>query len=222
MTTITDDHELRVLLVDDEEPIRTLLTTYLGGQDGVRVVGTAAGGEEGVAAYAELRPDVVLMDLRMPGMNGVEATARIVELDPDACVLALTVMADPESIARMLHAGARGYLLKGTPPEDLPAHVRTVTNGGGVLSPQVAAALISQVRSGSGTGFRPDPPEAAPTGGERDVLTHLARGESNEAIATALAISTGTVKARLLAMSRRWGVSGRAQILRHARRQGYL
>lgn len=214
---------LRVLIVDDEAPFRRLLSAFLATADDIDVVGEAVDGHEAITRCAELQPDVVLMDIQMPGCGGVEATTLITRAQPEVCVLALTVMGDAATIVAMLRAGARGYLMKDTTPAQLAEHVRAVAHGGGALSPAVAAALISDVVARPA---RPSPVvEAAPdelTPGELEVVQQLALGKSNAEIASSIFVSQGTVKARLLSMSRKWQVSGRARILIAAAEKGLL
>lgn len=213
---------LRVLVVDDDERFRDLLTSLLAPAEDVQVVGRAASGEQAITRAAELHPDVVLMDLQMPGMGGVAATGEIVRADPRANVLVLTVMADVATIVSALRAGARGYLLKGVGPGVLAEHVRATAAGGGALAPAVARVLVESVALSLGGRGRPYDSLPPPTTGELDVLKCLAAGMDTARTAKELNVAHGTVKARLLSLARRWNVTGRVQILMAATRAGYV
>ena len=220
MTTDTATAPVRVLIVDDDDEFRFLLVKFLDLADDLEVVGEVSAGAEVARACEELRPEVVLMDIHMPEVDGVEATTRLTKAHPEIAVLALTFLADPATIARMLRAGARGYLLKSTNPSELAAHVRAVRAGGGALSPSVAAALIDDVRR------RPDPTAATslprPSEAEQQVLDGVARGLTNARIAEELSISASAVKARLESLSRRWQISGRTRLLMAGVQAGYV
>ncbi|WP_168583340.1 response regulator transcription factor [Gephyromycinifex aptenodytis] len=220
MTTDTPTAPVRVLVVDDDDEFRFLLVKFLDLADDLEVVGEVSAGAHVVPACEELRPEVVLMDIHMPDVDGIEATTRLTKTHPEIVVLALTVMADPATIARMLRAGARGYLLKSTNPSELAAHVRAVRAGGGALSPSVAAALINDVRR------RPAPSAATslprPSEAEQQVLDGLARGLTNARMAEELSISTSAVKARLESLSRKWEISGRTRLLMAGVQSGYV
>jgi len=220
MTTDTATAPVRVLIVDDDDEFRFLLVKFLDLADDLEVVGDVSAGADVVEACEELRPEVVLMDIHMPDVDGIEATTRLTKAHPEIVVLALTVMADPATVARMLRAGARGYLLKSTNPSELAAHVRAVRAGGGALSPSVAAALIDDLRR------RPEPSAATslppPSAAEQQVLDGLARGLTNARMAEDLGISPSAVKARLESLSRKWEISGRTRLLMAGVQAGYV
>jgi DNA-binding NarL/FixJ family response regulator len=190
---VTDglSRQLRVVVVDDQELFRSGLVTLLE-RHGISVVGQAGLGAEGIRLAAELHPDVVLMDLNMPGMSGVEATRRLAAAAPHARVLVLSVMGDDGHVMDALLAGASGYLLKDASLEQIIAGVRAAARGESMISPQVAGHLVDHLRDPAQPG--PDFDELDLTPRERDVLTLLARGLDNAQIADALFLSEHTVK----------------------------
>ena len=186
---------VRVLLVDDQELIRSGLRGILREQFGFHVVGECTHGGEVAGAVTALRPDVVLMDVRMPVLDGIEATRRLRE-GPDAPpVLALTTFDDDAVLAGMLRAGAAGFVLKGVPAEDLQRAVRTVAAGESFLDPSVTARVLSVYRHAPGAAVSsPDPALASLTARELEVLQLIATGLTNDEIAERLVLSPGTVK----------------------------
>ena len=190
---------IRVLLVDDQELVRAGLRGILRTAFGFDVVGECADGREVIAAVDALAPDVVLMDARMPGVDGLQATAGLRDRGGGPPVLALTTFDDEEVLAGMLRAGAAGFVLKGVPAEDLQRAVRVVADGGAWLDPAVTARVLAIYRSAA-----PPPPRAARdagldtlTGRELDVLALIGRGQTNGEIAAALFVSEGTVKTHI-------------------------
>jgi DNA-binding NarL/FixJ family response regulator len=184
---------IQVLLVDDQELIRAGLRGILRTRFGFEIVGECTDGHEVAAAVARLKPDIVLMDARMPIVDGVTATAEVRQLPDAPPVLVLTTFDDDEILAGALRAGASGFLLKGVPVEDLQRAVRTVAEGGAWLDPAVTSRVLSTYRS------RPDvpgPDTAADvlTVREREVLALIGQGLTNSEIATALLMGEGTVK----------------------------
>jgi two-component system, NarL family, response regulator LiaR len=205
---------IRVLIVDDHAVVRQGLRIFLDGEPDFEVVGEAAGGEEAVRLARALRPDIVLMDLLMPGMGGTEATRLIrSELD-DVEVVALTSVLDDESVVAMVRAGAIGYLLKSAEADDLRRALRSAATGQVQLDPAAAARLVREVRS-------PDAPETL-TEREREVLRLLARGLANKEIGRALGISEDTVKTHVSRILGKLGARSRTQAVLHAMRTGLL
>jgi DNA-binding NarL/FixJ family response regulator len=187
---------IRVLLVDDQELIRSGLRGILREQFGFRVVGECTHGGEVTGAVAAFHPDVVLMDVRMPVIDGIEATRRLRESETAPPVLALTTFDDDEVLAGMLRAGAAGFVLKGVPVEDLQRAVRAVAAGESWLDPSVTGRVLSAYRQAplpAGT-MRADPALESLTARELEVLKLIANGMTNNEIAVELVLSAGTVK----------------------------
>jgi len=192
-----------VLLVDDHALLRAGLTTLVDAAPDMRVVGTASDGAEALERVADTAPHVVLMDLSMPGMDGVTATARISDEHPDTAVLVLTSFSDRQRVMDALDAGAVGYVLKDTDPADLLEAIRAVARGHSPLDPRVARMVLH--------GRRPpaSPAPAELTDREREVLALVGRGLANKQIARALGIREATVKAHLTSVFQRIGVRDR-------------
>lgn len=203
---------LRLIVVDDHPVVREGLRAMLDAEPDLDVVGEAGSGAEAVRLAAELRPDVVLMDLRMPGMDGVAATGLIAAAG-DARVLVVTTYDTDADILRAVEAGATGYLLKDTPRRELAEAVRAAARGETVLAPPVARALVSRVRL---------PAVDAPTRRELEVLAEVARGLSNAEVGRALHISEATVKTHLVRVFEKLGVSDRTAAVTRALSQGLL
>jgi len=202
-----------VLLVDDHTLVRAGLQSLLATTDDIAVVGTAADGSEAIGVATATDPDVVLMDLSMPGMSGVEATRKLRCLMPSARVVVLTTFADEDLVHQSIDAGAVGYLLKDEEPDDLVRGVRAAANGESPLSAKIARALLSP----------PSPPSLDQlTEREREVLSLLANGMANREIAVEMAITERTVKAHLSNVYQRIGVADRTQAALWARRNGLI
>jgi DNA-binding NarL/FixJ family response regulator len=204
---------VRVLIVDDHPVVRTGLRGMLEGQPCLEVVGEADDGEEAVKLVERLGPDVVLMDLRMPVVSGVAATARIKERTPDVHVLVLTTYDSSADILRAIEAGATGYLLKDAPREELFRAVRAAAQGKPLLAPEVAAHLMERVRW---------PSEEVLSGREVEVLELVAKGKGNRDIAGELWISEATVKSHLLRIYDKLGAADRGSAVAKAMKRGIL
>jgi NarL family two-component system response regulator LiaR len=209
--------EIRVLIADDHAVVRQGLRTFLELQVDVVVVADVADGEAALAAAAEHDPDVVLMDLVMPGMGGVEAIRQLREARPAARVLVLTSFLDDEKLFPAVRAGAAGYLLKDVEPEELVRAIRTVADGEALLHPAVAARLMEEVSEAP----RPAAEEAL-TARERDVLELIARGMPNKLIARELGIAEKTVKTHVSSILGKLGLTDRTQAALYAVRSGLL
>ena len=212
MTALGLPDPIRVLVVDDQELVRSGFCVILEAVDGVEVVGEAGNGEAAVAAVATHQPDVVLMDIRMPGMDGLEATRLITRQSPTAPkVVMLTTFDLDDYVYEALRAGASGFLLKDSPRHDLIAAVRAAAAGDALLAPSVTRRLIEV--------FARRPPETSPspsrlaslTTREQDVLLLLARGRSNSEIAAALFVSEATVKTHVGNLLAKLGLRDRVQ-----------
>jgi DNA-binding NarL/FixJ family response regulator len=214
--------QIRVVIADDDPLVRTALVHFLSRGPDISVAAQAEDGAAAVAAVAEHRPDVVMMDVQMPGMNGIEATAEITARWPAVRVLAVTTFETPEAILPMLRAGAAGYVLKDSSVNEILDGVRRVHEGASSLSPRVAAMLIEHMRQASPAPTAPPPPLEELTDRETEVLEKLARGMSNAEIAEALIVSEGTVKAHLGRIMAKWQVRDRVQILIAASRAGLV
>lgn len=202
---------IRVLIVDDHAMVRDGLGLLLDRFESVTCVGAAANGAEAVAMAAALAPEVVLMDLSMPVMDGVEATRRIVTAHPEIAVLVLTTFADDRHVIAAVDAGAVGYLLKDSGPDQILAGVEAAARGESPLDPKVAGALMAARR-------RQQPPEVSLTAREREVLDLVAEGLANKAIARRLGISEKTVKTHLTSVFSALGVTDRTQAALWAQR----
>jgi len=207
----TSPAPIRVVLVDDHAVIRAGLQQLLSGTDDIEVVGTAANGAEALDVVRRIRPDVVLMDLQMPQVDGVAATRAIMSERLGVDVLVLTSFSDSERILAALDAGAVGYLLKDADPEDVLEGIRAVSRGESPLHPKAARALLG-VRAGS--------PQVQLTTRETEVLTLVREGLANKQIARRLDISERTVKAHLTSAFARIGVADRTQAALWAERNG--
>ena len=188
---------IRVLLVNDQELVRTGLRGILRAQFGFEVVGECADGREVVAAVESLTPDVVLMDVRMPVVNGVQATRELRGREGSPPVLALTTFDDDEVLAGVLRAGASGFILKGVTAEDLHRAVRVVADGGAWLDPAVTGRVLTIYRSATPPRARRAADLDALTGREREVLALIGQGKTNSEIAAELFVGEGTVKTHI-------------------------
>ncbi|WP_051718022.1 response regulator [Streptomyces megasporus] len=206
---------IRVLLVDDHQVVRRGLRTFLEVQDDIEVVGEAADGAEGVARAEELRPDVVLMDVKMPGTGGIEALRTLREARNPARVLVVTSFTERRTVVPALRAGAAGYVYKDIDPDALAAAIRSVHAGHVLLQPEVAQALLAQEETGGGPGRG-----AALTEREREVLALIADGRSNREIARHLVLSEKTVKTHVSNILMKLDLADRTQAALWAVRHG--
>ncbi|MEU0007947.1 response regulator transcription factor [Streptomyces sp. NPDC006314] len=217
------DPVIRVLLADDEEMIRHGVRLILRHADGIDVVGEAVNGAETVRLAAEHRPDVVLLDIRMPVLDGLAAVGPLVALDPKPQVLMLTTFGDDENVIRALRAGATGFLLKDDGPQELISAVRAAAAGDAVLSPGVTGAVIRRMLAGGWAGAAaPDSRVAGLTGREREVLVMLGEGISNPEIAKRLGIGLGTVKTHVASILDKTGCGSRVQAALLAHQAGLM
>jgi DNA-binding NarL/FixJ family response regulator len=200
------------MVVDDQLMIRAGLCAIVGAQDDMEVAGEAGDGAAALALAAETKPDVVLMDVRMPGMDGLTATARLTEVEDPPRVLVLTTFHQDAYVFQALRAGASGFLLKDSDPAELVNAIRIVAGGEAMLSPAVTRRLIDAFAAGDLSPARPDDPRLATlTPRERDVLVQLATGLSNAEIGEVLGITAGTVKAHINALLPKLGARDRVQ-----------
>ncbi|MGI5468006.1 response regulator [Streptomyces sp. CA-132043] len=206
---------IKVLLVDDHQVVRRGLRTFLEVQDDIEVVGEAADGEEGVAAAERLGPDVVLMDVKMPGMDGVEALRLLREQRNPARVLIVTSFTEQRTVIPALRAGAAGYVYKDIDPDALAGAIRSVHAGHVLLQPEVADALLSQEEASNGQGRG-----GSLTDREREVLALIADGRSNREIARALVLSEKTVKTHVSNILMKLDLADRTQAALWAVRHG--
>jgi DNA-binding NarL/FixJ family response regulator len=216
-----DSEPVTVVVADDQSAVREGLVLLLGTLDGIVVAGQAADGDAAVALVASVQPQVVLMDLNMPGCDGVTATRRITDSHPGTRVVVLTTYADDESIIGALQAGALGYLTKDATRKEIERAVLAAAGGQGVLDHAVQQRLLSAaVRSGPETGPGPDD-DGELTPREAEVLRLIAAGQSNREIARALFVSEATIKTHVNRIFAKTGSRDRAQAIRYAYTHGY-
>ena len=206
----------RVLVVEDHPLFRRGVVTLLDAVPDVEVAGTAASGEEAVDRVAELAPDVVLMDLQLPGMSGIETTRAVLAAHPDVRVLVLTLFEDEESVFLALRAGARGYVLKDADEEELTGAIRAVHRGEAIFSRAIAERVLAYFAAA------PQTPKVFPslTDREREILAMIARGRPNPAIARTLSLSTKTVANYVSTIFAKLQVADRAEAMLRAREAG--
>ncbi|MFG2391907.1 response regulator [Streptomyces lavendulae] len=216
MAEVPGPRRIRVLLVDDHQVVRRGLRTFLELQEDIEVVGEAADGEEGIARAEELRPDVILMDVKMPGTDGIEALRRLRGLANPARVLIVTSFTEQRTVVPALRAGAAGYVYKDIDPDALAGAIRSVHAGHVLLQPEVAEALLAAQDDQPAGAGRP----GALTDREREVLGLIADGRSNREIARALVLSEKTVKTHVSNILMKLDLSDRTQAALWAVRHG--
>ena len=212
------ERTIRVLVADDHAVFREGLRAVLSPEPDMDVVGEAATGKEAVVRAAELGPDVILMDIQMPGINGIEATRRILDASPHVGVVVLTMFEDDDSVFSAMRAGARGYVLKGAPPSEILKVVRAVAGGEAHFGPEIGRRLVD---------FFSTPEAATPedvlpelTARERDILGLIAQGQTNATIAARLFVSPHTVRNHITHIFAKLQVADRAQAIIRAREAG--
>lgn len=207
---------LQLLIADDNAEFRAGLRGLLGGISSVKVIGEAVNGEEAVQLASRLQPDVILMDLQMPEVNGIEATRRVIAASPHMGIVVLTMFDDDDSVFAAMRAGARGYLLKGALKAEVQRSIAVVAGGGAIFSPAIARRLINFFAVSS---RRPDPfPELSNR--EREILDLIARGKGNQEIASHLYLSLKTVRNHSSNIIAKLQVTDRAQAALRARQAG--
>jgi DNA-binding NarL/FixJ family response regulator len=213
------NNPIRILVADDHPVVREGLVAMLRTQPDFEVIGEAATGAEAVRGVAALAPDVVLLDLEMPEVDGVEVLRRLRDAGSDVAVIVLTAFDTDERILGAVRAGARGYLLKGAPRDQIFSAIRVVNVGGSLLQPLVAAKVLRHLSDG---GHRTPPRTTSPTDREHEVLRWMARGKSNKEIARALGISERTVKFHVGSILDKLGAENRTDAVRIAAREGLI
>lgn len=212
-----EENPVRVLLVDDHEMVRIGLAAVLGTEEGIEVVGEAGNGLDGLRLAQDYRPDVVLMDLVMDGMDGIETTRRLLEVMPDCRVIVLTSFLDDEKMYPVIEAGAFSYLLKTSRATEIADAIRAAARGQSVLESQVASKMMNRFRRPAQTASQP---HEELTDREMEVLKLIAEGKSNQEIADDLFIGIKTVKYHLTNLFGKLGVEDRTQAAIYAHRNG--
>ncbi len=213
--------KIRLLLVDDHQVVRSGLRMLLGGESDVEIVGEAGTAKEALDAVGQLRPDIVLMDIGLPDISGIQATREIKRLYPEVAVVALTIHEDEEYFFKMLEAGANGYVPKRAAPEELLTAIRAAAKGEVYLYPSLAKLLVKDFLAqdrGSGEAARLD----GLTDREQEVLRYLADGATNGEIAAVLVISPKTVARHRENIMRKLNLHSRAELVRYAIRKGII
>lgn len=211
----------RILLVDDHAVVRSGLKMLLDNEKDVEIIGEASSAREAIQAAMELRPDVILMDIGLPDLSGIDATREIKKRAPDSAIVALTIHEDEEYFFKMLEAGATGYVPKRAAPEELLTAIRAAATGQVYLYPSLAKLLVRDFLSG-GRPSTDAQPDSELTDREQEVLTYLAEGANNEEIATALVISPKTVARHRENIMRKLNLHSRAELVRYAIRKGII
>jgi DNA-binding NarL/FixJ family response regulator len=209
---------IRVLLVEDQQLIRSGLSTMIGLQPDMEIVGEADNGRSAVELAQKLSPDIVLMDIAMPELNGIDATQQVAALDPPPKIIVLSLYSDQRHVTDALKAGASGYVVKDSPLEELVLAIRAVCQGRVYLSPQVSSGVLHDYRRCVPGSASPD--FATLSAREREVLQLIAEGKSTKAIATALYVSKKTIDTHRAHILRKLHASSVAELVKHAIREG--
>jgi len=207
--------KIRILLTDDHTLFRQGIRTLLSAESDLEIVGEAANGAEAVEKVTEFRPDVVLMDIGMPGLSSFEATRQIKKLRPDTKILFLTMYDDEDYLVQCMEVGASGYVLKDSPAQQLLAALRDVYRGGSYLSPRMLSQLVDDFRSRIKTAHR-QPRFATLTAREKEILKLLAEGQSVKEIAAGLNLSVKTVEAHKFNLMRKLDIHNKAHLVQYA------
>ena len=207
--------KIRILLTDDHTLFRQGIKTLLSAESDIDIVGEAANGAEAVEKISELRPDLVLMDIGMPGLSSFEATRQIKKVRPDTMVLFLTMYDDEDYLVQCMEVGASGYVLKDSPAQQLLAAIRDVYRGGSYLSPRMLSQLVDDFRSRIKSAHR-QPRFATLTAREKEILKLLAEGESVKEIAAGLNLSVKTVEAHKFNLMRKLDIHNKAHLVQYA------
>ena len=212
------EHTIRIVIADDHAVFREGLRAVLGSEPDMEVVGEASTGKEVINQAANLRPDVILMDIQMPQINGIEATRRILGANPDVGVVVLTMFEDDDSVFSAMRAGARGYVLKGAPPSEILKVLRAVAGGEAYFGPEIARRLMDFFSPSKPT----SPTEAFPelTAREMEILDLIAQGHTNAKIAARLYVSPNTVRNHISHIFAKLQVADRAHAIVRAREAG--
>ena len=213
---------IKVLIADDHVFYREGVRAFLSNSPDINVVGEAGNGDEAITKTSELQPDVILMDLKMPGMNGIEATRRIHESDSKIGVLVLTMFDDDDSVFAAMRAGARGYLLKDADKDEVVRAIVAVERGEAIFSPAIAQRMIQYFSAPSASSNKKQPGEFAElTERELEILDFIAQGHNNTAIANKLSLSIKTVQNYVSSILTKLQVADRAQAIVRAREAGF-
>ncbi len=212
--------QIRLLLVDDHEIVRAGLRMLFAAEQDMMIVGEVGSAEEALQVVGKVKPDVVLMDVAMPGMSGIEATRRIKEAKPEVAILALTMHEDEQYFFEMLNAGASGYIPKRAAPDDLVSAIRVVSQGNVFLYPTLAKLLVKDFLDRSE--FSPESVADVLTPREREVLTYIAEGCTNREIAQTLVISHKTVDRHRENIMRKLNMHSRVELVKYAIEKGLI
>lgn len=212
--------KIRLLLVDDHEIVRAGIRMLFLAEADMEIVGEAASGDEAIEAVRNLKPDVVIMDVAMPGISGIEATRRIKAASPDTAVLALTMYEDEQYFFEMLNAGASGYIPKRAAPDDLVSAIRVVSRGNVFLHATLARFLMKDVLEPASSTAPPPATELTPR--EQEVLTYIAEGYTNREIAEALVISVKTVDRHRENIMQKLNLHSRVELVKYAIERGLI